>query len=76
ILSASPESSAYTLELPEYTNVYPTLHASELKRHIPNDATLYPWREFQCPGPIVTATGSQEWEIEEVLNKRKQGCGY
>lgn len=76
ILSANPKSSTYTLDLPEHTNVYPTFHASELKRHIPNDATLYPSRKLQRPGPIVTATGSQEWEIEEVLDKRKRRRGY
>ncbi|KAG1794327.1 uncharacterized protein HD556DRAFT_1236811, partial [Suillus plorans] len=48
IVSANPESSTCTLDLPEHTNVYPNFHASELKRHIPN-ATLYPSRELQRP---------------------------
>jgi hypothetical protein len=42
IVSAIPESSTYTLDLPEHTNVYPTFHVSELKHHVPNNAELFP----------------------------------
>lgn len=60
---------------PDHTNVYPTFHVSELKRHVPNNAELYPSRELQRPGPIVTKTGTEEWEIEKILDKRTRGRG-
>lgn len=54
IVSANPESSTYTLDLPDHTNDYPTFHVSELKRHVLNNAELYPSHELQRPGPIIT----------------------
>jgi hypothetical protein len=76
IVSTNPESSTYTLDLPQHTNVYPTFHVSELKRHVPNNAELFPSRELQCPGPIVTPTGQELWEIECILDKLKRGRGH
>ena len=76
IVSANPESSTYTLDLPEHTNAYPTFHVSELKRHVPNNVELFPSREIQRPGPIVTTTGTEEWEIERILDRRRRGRGY
>jgi hypothetical protein len=76
IVSANPESSTYTLDLPEHTNVYPTFHASKLKKHVPNNAELFPSRELQRPTPIMTASGSKEWEVEKILNTRQRGRGH
>lgn len=75
IVSANPESSTYTLDLPEHTNVYPTFHVSELKKHVPNNAELYPSRELQRPGPIVTQNGTEEWEVQKLLDCRTRGRG-
>lgn len=60
---------------PAHTNVHPTFHASELKRHVPNNAELYPSRELQRPGPIVTPTGATEWETERIIDSRSRGRG-
>jgi hypothetical protein len=76
IVSTNPESSTYTLDLPDHTNVYPTFHVSELKRHVPNNAELYPSREQQRPGPIITTTGAEEWEIERIMDRRTRGRGH
>jgi len=76
IVSANPESSTYTLDLPDHTNVYPTFHVSELKRHVPNNAELYPSRELQRPAPFVTSSGTSEWEIDEILDKRTRRRGH
>jgi hypothetical protein len=76
IVSANPESSTYTLDLPQHTNVYPMFHVSELKRHVPNNAELFPSRELQRPGPIVTPSGQELWEIERILDKQKRGRGH
>jgi hypothetical protein len=42
IIDIHPETSNYTLELPNAPNTYPTYHASELKVFLPNDPTLFP----------------------------------
>jgi hypothetical protein len=76
IVSVSPESSTYTLDLPDHTNVYPTFHVSELKRHVPNNTELYPSQEQQRPGPIITNTGAEEWEIEKILDRRTCRHGH
>ncbi|KIK33360.1 hypothetical protein CY34DRAFT_33595, partial [Suillus luteus UH-Slu-Lm8-n1] len=65
----------YTLDLPTHTNIHPTFHASELRRHVPNDTSLYPSRELHKPGTIVTNTGAEEWEIEHILDRRQRGRG-
>jgi hypothetical protein len=41
-----PEMSSYTLHLPNSPNVFPTYHASLLKRFHKNDASLFPSREL------------------------------
>jgi len=76
IVSTNPESSTYTLDLPDHTNIYPTFHVSELKCHVPNNAELYPSRKQQQPGPIVTNTGAEEWEIEKITDRRTRGRGH
>ncbi|KAG2066243.1 hypothetical protein BDR04DRAFT_1106964 [Suillus decipiens] len=51
IITVHPESSTYTLDLP-------------------NNAEFFPSHELQRPGPIVTNTGTEGWEIEHILDKR------
>lgn len=43
---------------------------------MPNDAELYPSRELQRPGPIVTQNGTKEWEIDRILDMRTRGRGH
>src|SRR5882762_5889347 len=38
IINAHPETSNYTLELPNSPNIFPTFHSSELKPFFHNDA--------------------------------------
>lgn len=50
IIGANAEASAYTLELPQILRargIYPTFHVSRLRRHEPNDSTLFPDREVE-----------------------------
>jgi hypothetical protein len=42
VVAAFPESSVYTLDLPNSPNTFPTFHASELMLHYANDAELFP----------------------------------
>lgn len=75
VTKVHPETSSYTLELPNQPNTYPTFHASELKRHVPNDASMFPSREYDKPGPILTDEGLEEFLVEEIIDERKRGVG-
>jgi hypothetical protein len=57
VTKAFPEMSSYTLHLPNSLNMFPTYHASLLRCHIKNDAELFPLREMEWPGPVVTKNG-------------------
>ena len=76
VIQAWPDSSTYTLDLPEHMNVFPTFHASLLRPYRANDPTLFPSREHAMPGPVVTEDGQVEWEIESLLDRRRRGRGW
>ena len=76
ITAANPATSSYTLDMGQQTNVFPTFHSSQLKPHKRNDAELFPAREMPRPGPVVTADGLQEHEIDHILDARKRGKGW
>ncbi|GAW05905.1 reverse transcriptase-RNase H-integrase [Lentinula edodes] len=75
ITDVHPQFSAYTLDLPASLNIFPTFHADELKLYTDNDPNLFPNREFPRPGPIVTADGLLELEVDRILDERKVGRG-
>lgn len=69
VIHAKPDLSSYTIEMLNSPNVFPTFHASELKHFIMNDPSLYPSREHQPPGPIVTINGIEEFYIERIIDQ-------
>jgi hypothetical protein len=75
ITHAYPETSTYTLDMPN-SEVFPTFHASELKRFRPNDPSLYPSREHARPGPVLTADGLEEYFVNEIIDSRRRGRGH
>jgi hypothetical protein len=75
IIATHPQASTYTLEMPN-SGVFPTFHVSELKRFLPNDATLFPSRELAQPGPIMTADGLEEYLIDKIIDSRRRGRGW
>jgi len=76
VTAAYPTTSTYTLDMPSVPNVFPTFHASQLRRFVPNDPTLFPTRVRQHPAPIITADGSEEATIERILEERRRGRGW
>ncbi|GLB33345.1 hypothetical protein LshimejAT787_0102290 [Lyophyllum shimeji] len=70
-----PESSSYTLKLPDGVNVFPTFHASLLKRYEANDNDLFPSRMLSMPGPIVTEDGEEEFFIDKIVDERNRERG-
>jgi hypothetical protein len=75
ITHAFPETSSYTLDMPN-SEVFPTFHASQLKRHHANDAEAYPSREYSRPGPVVTADGLEEYFVDEIIDSRRRSHGW
>ncbi|RDB15414.1 Transposon Ty3-G Gag-Pol polyprotein [Hypsizygus marmoreus] len=75
ITKAFPNSSLYTLALPENSKIHPTFHSSQLRPFVENDDTMFPHRILPRPGPIVTNSGSTEYFIERILDERKRGRG-
>lgn len=58
---AYPDFSAYTLDLPNSPDVFPTFHVSVLKHHHANDPELFPSRKFTHLGPTVTTDRVKEY---------------
>jgi len=71
IVNSMPEFSAYTLDLPNSPNIFPTFHSSQLKHFTENDASLFPSRKHARPGPIMTSEGLEEYAIEKILDERR-----
>jgi hypothetical protein len=70
VVSAFPEKSEYTLRLPNSPSTFPGFHASLLKPFVPNDPTLFPYREFSRPPPILTDEGKEENLIDKIIDAR------
>ena len=68
VIQAWPDSSVYTLDLPDSMKILPTFHASLLQPFVSNDNELFPSRQHREPGPILTADGSQEYYVNHILD--------
>lgn len=75
VIKAHPDSSLYTLRLPESSKIHPSFHSSQLREFIPNDDSLFPSRTHAKPGPIITEDGSEEYFIDKILDERPRGRG-
>jgi len=76
IINSMLEFSAYTLDLPNSPNIFPTFLSSQLKCFTENDVSLFLSHQHARPGPIMTAEGLEEYAIEKILDERCWGCGY
>jgi hypothetical protein len=64
---------AVTLRLPRSWRVHPTVHVSRIRpAYVDNDA--HPPNDSLAPPPIVI-DGTDEYEVEEILNERKASRG-
>jgi hypothetical protein len=76
IVDSFPETSVYTLDLPNSPDIFPSFHASELMPYHPNDAILFPHRELPMPGPVLAEDGIEEWTVDSIIDEWKRGRGY
>ncbi|PSR82058.1 hypothetical protein PHLCEN_2v6128 [Hermanssonia centrifuga] len=77
VVQAWPNSSVYTLDLPEHSNAFPTFHSSLLKPYIHNDDECYPSRarEVEPPPVLDPDTGEKHQFVERILD-RGRGWQY
>jgi hypothetical protein len=75
ILDAHPETSTYTLDLPNSPNIFPTFHSSQLRTFHANDTALFPSRDLPRPGPVVTEDRQLKTFIERIIDEKKVGRG-
>ncbi|KAG9223840.1 hypothetical protein CCMSSC00406_0007702 [Pleurotus cornucopiae] len=67
-----PERSTYTLLMPNSPDVFPTFHASQLRRFVENDVELFPSRELDRPeAVIVDGTGEEEWLVDKIVDEKR-----
>ena len=76
VITANPQSSSYTLELPDYLQIFPTFYSSFLRFFILNDNLCYSSRAHSQLGPIVMADGATEYFVERILDRCPQKCSY
>jgi hypothetical protein len=76
ITRAHPETSNYTLDLPNSPHVFPTFHASELKHFHENDSELFPGCTHVELGPIVGEDSMEEYAVDEIIEARRRGRGW
>ncbi len=58
---------SYKLQLPDKSRAHDVFHESALRKYEFKDGKSYP-----KPDPIIAEDGSKEFEVEEILNKRKR----
>ncbi|KAJ3900346.1 hypothetical protein F5879DRAFT_764730, partial [Lentinula edodes] len=75
ILKAYPETSHYTLDMPNHPNAFPSFYVDQLKRYMPNKADLFPGRERVTPAPTIV-DGFEEFEIDRIIDSRRRGRGW
>lgn len=76
VLDTHPECSMYTIDMPNQPNVFHMFHSGELKPHVENDPVLFPGREYEQPGPVVTSEGLEEFEIDQIIDAKRHGRGW
>jgi hypothetical protein len=75
ITHAYPQTSTYTLELPNELNRFPTFHSSQIRPFIKNDNELFRAHKLAQPGPVLTSEGQEEWLLRDIIDERIRGRG-
>lgn len=75
VVRTFPDTSIYSIKMPNSPLMYSTFYASELHPYRLNNATLFPSRELPQPGPVITPDGTEEWLVDAIIDECCHGCG-
>lgn len=75
-MKSHPETSNYTLNLPNEPDCFFTFHTLQLKKFVANDSNLFLSRTLPRPGPVVTTDGEQEWLIDKITDEHVWGRSH
>ncbi|GAA5843670.1 hypothetical protein JCM11251_006402 [Rhodosporidiobolus azoricus] len=72
VIAPDPSTSTYTLALPPHLRIHPRFHASKLRRHLPNNDSIFPHRAFDTPPAVgdVVDDADQEYLIEKIVDDK------
>ena len=70
VIATHPETSNYTLDMPNHPNVFPVFHGLELKPLLNNDDELFPDRAFSKP-TTMSDGGDKEFFIDHIVDCRE-----
>jgi hypothetical protein len=71
--------NAYQLDLPAHIRIHPTINIEYLKEYHTSPAHFGPRDAPSNPDPVLTSTGTEEYEVERILSHRShptQGTSY
>lgn len=74
VTATHPDTSNYTLHLPNNPSTYNVFHASKLYPFVDNDDTNFPLRTLARPDPI-SVDGEDEYYIDRIIDSQHVGCG-
>ncbi len=75
IKKAFSNTSSYMLDLPHAMKIFPTFHASMLRRYLNSNTETFPSRHRDRPPPMITEDEVEE-QVERILDRRPCGRGY
>ena len=68
-----PQTSSYTLDLPNSPNIFPVFHSSELSLASSNDASSFLSCSIPEPFPVITSKGYKEQVIDSFIDEQCRG---
>jgi hypothetical protein len=76
VTAINKNASTVTLDMPNSPNIYHTFHTSQVKPFTDNDSDLFPSREQQRPGLVISEDGQEDWAVDKIIDQRCVGRGY
>jgi len=68
IIDIDKDHSTVTLDLPNFPNIFPVFHTSEVLPYTESDTSLFPCHCLEEPPPIIAPDRHKEYFIEKILD--------
>lgn len=79
MISKKISPNAYQLDLPAHIRIHPTINIEYLKEYHKSPVHLGPRDAPSDPDPVLTSTGTEEYEVDKILSHRlhpSRGTSY